>query len=144
MLEAILGTVKLMGWLGIVLAILVCANTICGALSNIWSAKEEFSWKRLFQGLAKAAVFYLSAVLVSVALTMLPFINEMITSAAGEVLISADMLQTLSSVGILGTIVSVIVVQAQKAIKNIAKLANIESYKEVITWDVEEPEEDAE
>lgn len=138
MKEAILLTLQLMGWLGIILGILVIVNTVAGSLVNIWSGTESFSWKKFVQGIFKSAVFYVSAVLISVAFTMLPFINNMITGASGEVLLSAEMLDTLSSVGVLGSIVSVIVIQAKKAIGNILKLANLStSSEEVITWDVE-------
>ena len=138
MKEAILLTLQLMGWLGIILGILVIVNTVAGSLVNIWSGTESFSWKKFVQGIFKSAVFYVSAVLISVAFTMLPFFNNMITGASGEVLLSAEMLDTLSSVGVLGSIVSVIVIQAKKAIGNILKLANLStSSEEVITWDVE-------
>lgn len=138
MKEAILLTLQLMGWLGIILGILVIVNTVAGSLVNIWSGAESFSWKKFFQGIFKSVVFYISAVLISVAFTMLPFINNMITGASGEVLLSAEMLDTLSSVGVLSAIVSVIVIQAKKAIGNILKLANLStSSEEVITWDVE-------
>lgn len=138
MKEAILLTLQLMGWLGIILGILVIVNTVAGSLVNIWSGAETFSWKKFIQGIFKSAVFYISAVLISIAFTMLPFINNMITGASGEVLLSAEMLDTLSSVGVLGSIVSVIVIQAKKAIGNILKLANLStSSEEVITWDVE-------
>ena len=138
MKEAILLTLQLMGWLGFILGIFVIVNTVARSLVNIWSGTESFSWKKFVQGIFKSAVFYVSAVLISVAFTMLPFINNMITGASGEVLLSAEMLDTLSSVGVLGSIVSVIVIQAKKAIGNILKLANLStSSEEVITWDVE-------
>lgn len=138
MLEAILSTLSIMGWLGIILGILVVVNTICGTIYNICSGKENFKWKKLFKGLGKAGIFYISAAFLSVAFTMLPFINEMITDAFGTVLISTELLNTLSSVGVLGVVASVIVIQAKKAIQGITSLANMSSDTEVITWKVEE------
>ena len=138
MLEAILSTLSIMGWLGVILGILVIVNTICGTIYNICSGKENFKWKKLFKGLGKAGVFYISAAFLSVAFTMLPFINEMITDAFGTVLISTELLNTLSSVGVLGVVASVIVIQAKKAIQGITSLANMSSDTEVITWKVEE------
>ena len=41
MLEAILSTLSIMGWLGIILAILVVVNTVCGTVFNISEKKEE-------------------------------------------------------------------------------------------------------
>ena len=35
MLEAILTTLSIMGWLGIVLGLIVIVNTICGTIFNI-------------------------------------------------------------------------------------------------------------
>lgn len=138
MLEAILSTLSIMGWLGIILGILVIVNTICGTIYNICSGKENFKWKKLFKGLGKAAIFYISAAFLSVAFTMLPFINEMITDAFGTILISTELLNTLSSVGVLGVVASVIVIQAKKAIQGITSLANMSADTEVITWKVEE------
>lgn len=138
MLEAILSTLSIMGWLGIILGILVIVNTICGTIYNICSGKENFKWKKLFKGLGKAGIFYISAAFLSVAFTMLPFINEMITNAFGTVLISTELLNTLSSVGVLGVVASVIVIQAKKAIQGITSLANMSADTEVITWKVEE------
>ena len=138
MLEAILSTLSIMGWLGVILGILVIVNTICGTIYNICSGKENFKWKKLFKGLGKAAIFYISAAFLSVAFTMLPFINEMITNAFGTVLISTELLNTLSSVGVLGVVASVIVIQAKKAIQGITNLANMSADTEVITWKVEE------
>lgn len=138
MLEAILSTLSIMGWLGVILGILVIVNTICGTIYNICSGKENFKWKKLFKGLGKAGIFYISAAFLSVAFTMLPFINEMITDAFGTILISTELLNTLSSVGVLGVVASVIVIQAKKAIQGITNLANMSADTEVITWKVEE------
>lgn len=138
MLEAIMLTLKIMGWLGIVLGILVGVNIVTGTIVNIWSGKETFSWKKMLKGISKSVIFYFSAVAIGVAFTMLPFINEMITSAFGIMLLSNEMLNTLSSVGVLGVVVSTIVVQGKKAIAGVVNLANISSDSEEITWKVEE------
>lgn len=138
MLEAIILTLKIMGWLGIVLGILVGVNIVTGTIVNIWSGKETFSWKKMLKGISKSVIFYFSAVAIGVAFTMLPFINEMITSAFGIMLLSNEMLNTLSSVGVLGVVVSTIVVQGKKAIAGVVNLANISSDSEEITWKVEE------
>lgn len=142
MLEAILSTLTIMGWLGIILGILVIVNTVCGTIYNICSGKENFKWKKLFKGLGKAGIFYISAAFLSVAFTMLPFINEMITDGFGTMLISTELLNTLSSVGVLGVVASVIVIQAKKAIQGITNLANMSAETEAITWEVIEEEED--
>lgn len=144
MLDAILEVLKIMGWLGVVLGILIVTNTATGTLANLWHDKENFSWKKLLQGLVKAIIFYVSALFISVAFTMLPYINEMITAAFGEILISNDVLNTLSSVGVLGVVVAAIVVQAKKAIQNVVRLANGTEAAEEITWEVIEEEENKE
>ena len=142
MKDAIILTLQAMGWLGIVLGILVVVNTICGTLYNITTGQESFSWKKLFKGLGKALIFYISAALLSIAFTMLPFINEMITNTFGTKLLTEDLLTTLSGVGVLGVVVSTIVVQGKKAIVGILQLANISANTEEITWEVEIPEEE--
>lgn len=138
MLEAILSTLTIMGWLGIVLALLVIVNTICGTVFNIVAKKESFSWKRLIKGIGQAVIFYVSAVLTSVAFTMLPYINAMIANSFGVVLLTDELLNTLSSMGVLAVVVSSIVVQGKKAIANTIQLANMSGDTEVITWKVEE------
>lgn len=138
MLEAILSTLSIMGWLGIILAILVVVNTTCGTIFNVFSKGEKFRWKRLLGGIGKALIFYLAAAFVSVACTMLPYINNMISYSFGVVLLTDDLLKTLSSVGVLGIVVSVITVQAKNAIKNTVQLANMGNQTEEITWSVEE------
>lgn len=142
MLTAILSTLGIMGWLGIILVLLVIVNTLCSTVYNVCSKKESFSWKKMLKGLAKAGLFYLSCVFAAIAFTMLPFINEMITNAFGIILLSNDLLNTLSSVGVLGIVISVIVVQGKKAIEGITKLANVSSDVETITWEVVENEEE--
>jgi hypothetical protein len=138
MLNAILSTLSIMGWLGIILAILVVVNTTCGTIFNVFSKGEKFSWKRLLGGMGKAAVFYIAAALASIACTMLPYINNMISESFGVVLLTDDLLKTLSSVGVLGIVVSVITIQAKNAIKNTVQLANMGNLPEEITWNVEE------
>jgi hypothetical protein len=138
MLEAILSTLSIMGWLGIILGILVIVNTVCGTVFNIGEKKETFSWKRLLGGIGKSVVFYLAAALVSIAFTMLPYINEMITNSFGTILLSNELLNTLTSIGVLGVVISAIVVQGKKAITNTVKLANMSGDTEEITWKVEE------
>lgn len=142
MKDAIILTLQAMGWLGIVLGILVVVNTICGTLYNITTGQESFSWKKLFKGLGKALIFYISAALLSITFTMLPFINEMITNTFGTKLLTEELLTTLSGVGVLGVVVSTIVVQGKKAIVGILQLANISANTEEITWEVEIPEEE--
>lgn len=138
MIDAILSTLYIMGWLGLVFGILVVVNTVTGSLVNVWTSKEIFSFNKLFKGISKSLVFFLSAVAIGVAFTILPFINEMITSAFGVMLISNETLNTLSSVGVLGVVISTIIVQGKKAIEGIIKLANLSANTEEITWKVEE------
>lgn len=124
MLEAIMSILFIIAWLGVVLGILLVTNTLCGTVSNVLFNKEKFSFKRLFTGIGKGLVFYISSALTCIAFTILPFINEMITTSFDTVLISNDLLSTLSSVGILAMIVTAIVTQGKNAITSISKLAN--------------------
>jgi phage-related holin len=138
MLEAIIQTLQIMGWLGIILGILVIVNITTSTIHNVWSSKELFSWKKMLKGIGKSLVFYLSAVAISVACTMLPYVNEMITASFGVMLVSNETLEVLSSVGILGIVMATVVVQAKKAIKGISVLSQVSTSDEEITWTVEE------
>ena len=138
MLEAIIKTLQIMGWLGIILGILVVVNITTSTIHNVWSSKELFSWKKMLKGIGKSLVFYLSAVAISIACTMLPYVNEMITASFGVMLVSNETLEVLSSVGILGIVMATIVMQAKKAIVGISTLSNVSTSDEEITWKVEE------
>ena len=145
MWEAILKTLEIMGWLGAVLGILSFTNIITKTIVNTWSKKEEFSWKKMFKGIGKVVVFYITAIIVSIAFTMLPFINQMVSDSFGIELFSNETLTTLSSVAVLGTITTVIITQGKKAIEGILELAKIETGdKEEITWEVDESDDEEE
>ena len=141
MVEAILKTLQIMGWLGVALIILAIVNIVTGTLINIWSGKETFNGEKMIKGIAKVLTFYICSVLVAIAFTMLPFINEMITNAFGVILLSSELLNTLSSVAVLGVVTAAIIVQGKKAIQGVVDLANISSDTEVITWEVKDDEE---
>lgn len=141
MVEAILKTLQIMGWLGIALVTLAIVNIVTGTLINIWSGKENFNGKKMVKGISKVLAFYICSVFVAIAFTMLPFINEMITNAFGVILLSSELLNTLSSVAVLGVVVSTVVIQGKKAIQGVVDLANMSSDVEVITWEVKDNEE---
>lgn len=122
MLETIIEVLKIMGWLGVILGILTFVNTICGIITNL-DRGEKFNLKKLLKGLLKAVMFYLSAVLTSIAFTMLPFINTMITKIFEIELLSRDTLNTLSTIAILGIIVAAIITQGKGAIENVNRLS---------------------
>lgn len=138
MLETIMGTLKIMGWLGVVLGILSVVNITTGTLNNVWSSKELFSWKKMIKGILKTVIFYLSAVFLSVALAILPYVNDMITEIFSVVLVANETLETLSSVGVLGIVMATIVMQAKKAITGITTFSNVTTSDEEVTWSVEE------
>ena len=77
-LAAVLDTLKIMGIMGIVLFLLATVNTVCSTIYNVSDKNEKFSIKKLFKGIGKTAIFYASSVLVSIAFTIIPFINNMI------------------------------------------------------------------
>lgn len=125
MLETILKTLEIMGWLGIILAILAFVNMLTGTLTNVWCKGQKFDIKRLLQSIGKVVAFYICAALVGVAFAALPLINDMINVAFETTLISNELLNTFSSVAILTEIISVLVVQAKKAYNSIVNLADI-------------------
>lgn len=138
MLEAIISILKIMGWLGVILGILVVVNISTKTINNVWSSKELFSWKKMLKGIVKSLIFYVSAVFICVAFTILPYVNEMIIDTFEVMLISNEMLETLSSVGVLGTVLSTIVVQGKSAITGVLALSKVSTNSEEITWTVEE------
>ena len=139
MLEAIAETLKIMGMLGIVLFILAAVNIATGTIVNIWKNGETFSWIKMLKGIEKVLVFFASAIAISVAFTMLPYINDMIIDAFDVSLINAETLKTLSSVAVVGTVIAAVIVQGKKAIIGIGELANISSGTKI-----EKKEEDKE
>lgn len=143
MLDAIRQTLYIMGWLGVALGILSIVNIVCGTISNVNNG-ESFSWKKLGKGILKIVIFYMSAIFTSIVFTMLPYLNDMIINAFGVVLLSSELLNTLSSIAVLSVVVATIVTQGKKALENVSKLANMTSDVEVITWEVKENEEEPE
>lgn len=130
MKEAILNTLLIMGWLGIVLATLAIVNILTGTLTNMWTKNEKFDIKKMSKGIIKVISFFICSAFVAVVFTMLPFINEMINNIFNIELISNELLNTFSSVGVLGVVISTITTQGKKAIQGIIDLANISSNEE--------------
>lgn len=130
MKEAILNTLLIMGWLGVVLATLAIVNILTGTLTNIWTKNEKFDIKKMSKGIIKVISFFICSAFVAVVFTMLPFINEMINNIFNIELISNELLNTFSSVGVLGVVISTITTQGKKAIQGIIDLANISSNEE--------------
>ena len=127
MKEAILNTLLIMGWLGVVLATLAIVNILTGTLTNMWTKNEKFDIKKMSKGIIKVISFFICSAFVAVVFTMLPFINEMINNIFNIELISNELLNTFSSVGVLGVVISTITIQGKKAIQGIIDLANISS-----------------
>lgn len=127
MWDMILNTLQIMGYLGIVLGILAIVNITTQTLVNVWNNKEKFDWKKMIKGIIKVLVFFISSTFVAIAFTILPFINLMITNSFGTELISNELLNTFSNVGVLAIVISTITIQARKALDGVLKLANISS-----------------
>ena len=130
MIEAILNTLMIMGWLGVILGILAIVNIVTKTLVNIWENNEKFDWKKMVKGIVKVIVFFISSAFVAVAFTMFPSISEMITNTFNIELISQEILNTFSSVGVLSIVISTIIIQAKKAIEGITELSKISSDNE--------------
>lgn len=135
---AILNVLRIMGMIGVVLFLLASVNTVCSTVYNVSGKQEGFSWRRLFKGIGKTALFYVSSIFVAVAFTILPFINGMISTVFGQMMIDTDTLQNLSGIGVLGVCVSVILQQGSKAFEALKKLGELKSDNEEVTWKVEE------
>ena len=121
----LLDLLRILGWLGIVLGILSIVNITTGTLTNIWEKQEKFSWNKMIKGISKVLIFYLSASAVAIAFALLPYINKMITNVFNIELLSNELLNTLSSVAILGIVISTITNQGKKAINGILELSKI-------------------
>ena len=124
MIEAILETLKIIGLLGIVFFILVFVNIACGIAFNM-NKGEKFSIRKLSKGIIKALVFYLSSGATAIAFTMLPYINILISKSFKVELLSNELLNTLSAVGVLSIVIAAIVIQGNKALEGIKSLSNI-------------------
>lgn len=117
--------IQILIWLGIVLGILSIVNIVTGTLINVWDKKEEFSLNKMIKGILKVLVFYLGASALAIAFGLLPNINQMITTTFNVELLSNELLNSLSSVGVLGIVISTIMTQGEKAIKGIIELSKI-------------------
>ena len=137
MWEAVLATLSVMGWLGIILGILVFINTVCGVIKNT-SEGQQFNIKILLKGIVKALVFYICSALLGVAFTILPGVNDMITDTTGVQLIAQDTLNTLSSVAVFTVIVAAVIAQGKKALSGVVELLDVKINTEQITWKVDD------
>ena len=81
----------------------------------------------MLKGIIKVIAFYISSTFVAIAFTMLPFINNMINNTFGIDLISNELLNTFSSVGVLSVVITTLIMQAKKALEGIIKLASFTS-----------------
>ena len=124
MFEVLLPVLSIMGYLGIILGLLVLINTVCGVIKNT-SAGQAFSWKIFFKGILKAVVFYVCTVLLSVAFTMLPEVNTMITENAGVELFAQETLTTLSNVAVFAIVVGAVVAQGKSALEGVTELLSV-------------------
>jgi hypothetical protein len=140
MLEAVLSTLSIMGYLGIVLGVLVLINTICGIIKNT-SNGEPFSWKILGKGLLKAFVFYACSTMLGIAFTMIPEVNKMIQDVAGVQLFAQDTLNTLSSVAVFAVVAAAVISQGKSALEGVTELLQVKVSGEKITWEVDDSEE---
>ena len=64
MVQMILNTLQIMGWLGIVLGILAIVNIITKTLVNIWKNNEKFDWKKWLRESQKCLYFLLVLLLL--------------------------------------------------------------------------------
>lgn len=124
-LAAVLDTLKIMGVMGIVLFLLATVNTVCSTVYNVSDKNEKFSIKKLFKGIGKTVMFYGSSILVAIAFTIIPFINNMVSSVFGQTLISEDLLHDVSGIGVLGVCIGVVINQGKKAYEGIKKLGSM-------------------
>lgn len=124
MLEVILPTLSVMGWLGLILGILVLINTVCGIIKNT-SEGQKFSLKILGKGLLKAFVFYACAALMGVAFAMLPEANHMIVEVTGVQLFAQETLNTLSSVTVFAIVAAAVIAQGKNAVKAVSELLSV-------------------
>lgn len=138
MLESVKDIIFIMGWMGVVLALLTFVNIACNTVYNITTKKEKFDWKKMLLGIGKILIFYTSSIFTAIAFTMLPFINSMISDMFGVQLISNEILETLSSTGVLGVCIMVIITYGFKAFEGIKNLGDVKSSNEIITWEVKD------
>lgn len=130
MWEAVCATLNIIMWIGAILGLLLIVNTVCGIICNL-NKGDRFSWKKFFQGIGKAVAFYISIALLSVATTLLPFINLMVVEVFGVNLIEPAILNTLSTTVIFGIAASAIIIQGKKALENVVELAKISNIGEL-------------
>ena len=130
MWEAVCATLNIIMWIGVILGLLLVVNTVCGIICNL-NKGEKFSWNKFFQGIGKAVAFYISIALLSVATTLLPFINLMVVEVFGVNLIEPAVLNALSTTVIFGIAASAIVIQGKKALENVIELAEISNIGEL-------------
>ena len=107
--EAIIEILSIMSWLGVILLLLTIVNISCKAYYNTTQLGQKFSWKKVFGGIGKMFLFYCGASLTSVAFSLLPIVNEMVNKTSEVELITDEALGQLSTLGVLGICINVII-----------------------------------
>lgn len=138
--QSIVNVLQIMSLIGIVLLLLATVNTVCSTVYNVSGREENFSWKKLWKGIGKTALFYVSSIFVAIAFTILPHINELVSIVFGQMMIDTETLQGLSGIGVLGVCISTILNQGTKAFEGLKKLGELKGDNEEITWEVKEEE----
>lgn len=123
--EAIIEILSIMSWLGVILLLLTIVNISCKAYCNITQLGQKFSWKKVFGGIGKMFLFYCGASLTSVAFSLLPIVNEMINKTSEAELITNEALGQLSTLGVLGICINVIITHGKKALEGITALGKM-------------------
>ena len=121
MIIALLTTLKIFSWIGLVLGLCASVNIIGKTISNVQKG-EKFSWKKMFLGIGKVMLMWALAFILALACTILPYINIMIVNAYGVVLVSDEILNTLSVLSIVGIGITAIAKQGKKALEAIKSL----------------------
>lgn len=121
MIIALLTTLKIFGWLGLVLALCSSVNIMGKTYINIQNG-DKFSWRKMFRGIGKVMIIWALAFTLAIACTILPFINVMIVDFYGVALLADEVINTLSVVSIVGIGITAIVQQAKKALETVKTL----------------------
>ena len=117
---------SIMVWIGVILGLLTLVNITCKAFHNVLALKQPFSWKKIAKGLGRMALFYISSICVSVAFSVLPYVNALIGQTFGIELVGGEILEQLSTLGVLGVCVNAIIAHGKKAMEGISVLGRVD------------------
>lgn len=125
LLETMVNVMKALMSLILLYFLFSASNVVFGTVLS-FKKGDKFCWKRFSKGIAKMAVLLVAVCMTTLGTALLPVFTNELTQLTGVELIDSSMIDSLSNLGVYGSIITGIGMQAIKAISNCGRLFKAE------------------